>query len=307
MTAPSIAATGEARYGTLARIAADPGARALVRSPVFWAVLVLKVAAGSVLASAYLRDLFAPFVDYFVESGFANPWEHFAGLGQTRQFPYPPVMLDALAVPRLLFGPHLLAYRLPLIAADVGVALLLASWFPQRVRLVLLTYWCSPLVFYIQYWHGQLDLLPTALLMVSFYFLRRRRELAFAAVLGLALATKSHLWVAVPFLAVYLNKQFGGRAALGALGLAALIALAAQMPYLASPAYRQMVYGSDEQLRVLALRIPLGRDGPDLLLAPLALALLWLRFAGYPKVDWDLWMGYLVFVFGVIADRARSV
>ena len=53
---------------------------------------------------------------------------------------------------------------------DLTIAVLLAVWFPQRVRIVLLAYWCSPLVFYVVYWHGQLDLLPTALLMVSFYF-----------------------------------------------------------------------------------------------------------------------------------------
>ncbi|MFO0810372.1 MAG: hypothetical protein U0746_17245 [Gemmataceae bacterium] len=299
MTGAAAAATDEHTYGSLTRVATDPGVRALVRSPLFWAVFVLKLIAGSVLASSYLRDLFAPFVDYFVESGFANPWDHFAALGQWRQFPYPPVMLDALAVPRALFGPHLFAYRLPLITADIAIALLLASWFPQRVRVVLLAYWCSPLVFYIQYWHGQLDLLPTALLFESFYFLRRRRELPFAALLGLALATKAHLWVAVPFLAVYLHKTAGWRAALGALVLATLIALAAQLPYLPSEAYRRMVYGSEEQLRVLALRIPLGRDGPDLLLAPVALALLWLRFASYPKVNWDLLMAYLGLVFGV--------
>jgi Gpi18-like mannosyltransferase len=96
---------------------------------------------------------------------------------------------------------HLLVMRLPLLACDVVLAALLASWFPRRRRLVLLVYWCSPLAFYITYWHGQLDVIPTALLLLSLFLLRHKQDLEAAAVLGLGLGCKTHLLVAVPFLA----------------------------------------------------------------------------------------------------------
>jgi hypothetical protein len=34
----------------------------------------IKIVLGSILASHYLRDLFTPFVNYFIESRGANPW-----------------------------------------------------------------------------------------------------------------------------------------------------------------------------------------------------------------------------------------
>jgi len=63
-----------------ARLRASPAVRAFFGNPLFWGALVLKVALGSMLASHFLRDLFVPFLNYFVESGFANPWDHFAAL-----------------------------------------------------------------------------------------------------------------------------------------------------------------------------------------------------------------------------------
>lgn len=305
------AALRRPRFAALRRFANHPGVHALFSSRTFWVVFGVKLIAGTFLASSYLRELFAPFVNYYVESGFQDPWTHFAGLGKMRQFPYPPAMLGLLAAPRWLFGwalsagvetvtpAHLFVLRLPLVVADVAVAVLLAVWFPQRLRSVIFAYWCSPLIFYTQYWHGQLDLLPTALLMISLYFLRRRNYFAFAAVLGVALATKSHLWVAVPFLSIYLYRQIGLRRTASVIGVQLAVCFAILAPYLANPAFRQMVFGSEEQLRILALRIPLGGDGPALLLAPLALALLCLRFEQYSKANWDLLMAYLGIVFCV--------
>src|SRR5262249_8788961 len=62
----------------------------LFAHPLFIAVLLLKLAASALFASSVLRVWFAPFVDYFVRSGFANPWGHFLGLQQPKAFPYPP-------------------------------------------------------------------------------------------------------------------------------------------------------------------------------------------------------------------------
>ena len=114
---PPAAASPEARpirSGLLPRVrvilpglATDPAVRAFFRSPWFWAGLGVRLFLGSTLASYFLRDLFVPFVNYFVESGFADPWAHFAALGRLNSFPYPPIMLYLMAVPRWLFGPFL--------------------------------------------------------------------------------------------------------------------------------------------------------------------------------------------------------
>src|SRR5262245_45518860 len=290
-------------------------ARALLGSRRFWAVLGLNLVAGALLASSYPRDLFIPFLNYFVESGFQNPWQHFAAI-ETRSFPYPPVMLYLLAGPRWLAGPllpagvdtvtwgHLLLLRLPLLACDAAIAVLLAVWFPHRVRRVLWLYWCSPLAFYILYWHGQLDVVPTALLLVSFHFLKRREHGAFAVTLGTALACKTHLFVALPFLALYLGKQDGWRKALVICGAAVAVFLFWLAPYLPDAAFRQMVFGTTETGRAVRFLVPLGDQGLALVLAPLALLVLAFRFEAYPKHNWDLLMLYLGIAFCVFITLA---
>ncbi len=288
---------------------ADPAVKGLLQSKLFWYALPLKLVLGSLLASHYLRDLFIPFVNYFVESGGANPWAHFAALGETDKFPYPPIMLYVLAAPRWVISTllpggvdtispgHLLVMRIPLLAADLGILVILVRWFPNRVRRVLVFYWWSPLVFYISYWHGQLDVIPTALFLGSLYLLRERRYVLAMVALGLALATKSHLLVAVPFLLIYLNQERGLReAAQGALTTAGVYLLAVA-PFLSDPGFRQIVYGSEEQNRFFAFALSMGSLGLSVLLAPGAILLLWFRFVAYSKRNWDLLMLFLGIVF----------
>ena len=292
-----------------------PAWRPLLASPWFWAVLALKLVLGTLVASHYPRDLFIPFVNRFVESGFADPWRHFAGLGRWNAFPYPPLMLVLLAVPRWLFSPllapgtdtvtfgHLLVLRLPMLAADLGITAVLLSWFPQRERRVLAYYWCSPIVFYVCYWHGQLDILPTALFLAALHLLRSQRNIAGLLVFGLGLATKLHLLVALPFVLVYLSQRRRPLAVAQLAAVPLLVYAATVLPF-ASSAFARMVYGTAEQQRVFAFQLPVGAQGLAVLLAPLAVIVLWLRFAAYRVRNWDLFILYLGLLFGVFVVLA---
>jgi len=289
--------------------------RRLAGSRLFWGVLVLKLVLGTFVGSHYLRELFAPFLSYTAESWFADPWAWFAERGHAAQFPYPPVMLYVMVLPRLLLGPlldpgvwtvtplHLLVTRLPLLASDLALTLVLAAWFPHRFRAILVGLWASPLLIYVTYWHGQLDLVPTALLFVGLHFLRRERFVPAAVLFGLMLATKSHLFLAVPFLVIYAWRRYGRARALGlAAGLAAVY-VAALMPYATRAGFRAMVFGSEEQLRVFSFALPL--DASQLVyLAPFALAVLGLRFLSYARINWDLLMVFLGLGFSVFLTLA---
>ncbi|MCP3960825.1 MAG: hypothetical protein GY719_23520 [bacterium] len=293
-----------------------PTVSALVHSKAFWAGVIFKLVLGSLLASTYLRDLFIPFVNYFAESGFANPWQHFEALGRLKSFPYPPVMLYVMALPRWLLGwlvpagvdavtpLHLLLMRLPLLVCDVLIAGVLVSWLPNRLRHILLFYWWSPLAIYIIYWHGQLDVVPTALLMLSLYALRTERRVVAMIVFGLALAAKSHLLVALPFYYLYLRHQTDGNRALRWTALSLATYALAIFPYVLDPAFRQMVFLSPEQSRLWAFQLPVAFGGPAIVLAPLAILLLWFRFDMYQKQNWDLFITYLGISFCVLVTLA---
>jgi uridine kinase len=284
--------------------------RTLRRYRLFWAVGAFKVVLGALVASTFLRDLFIPFVNYFVESHFHDPWAHFAQLGRLRAFPYPPVMLYIMSIPRLIFSPflasgtdvvtwkHLLVARLPLIACDILIALVLIRWLPGRADRIVKYYWCSPIAIYVIYWHGQLDVVPTALLLLSLYLIRTNKHYAGMCVFGLALASKTHLLIAIPFLLTYLYQEWGGRKTARATLLAFSVYLLATMPYLWRPGFGQMVFATQEQARLFALQISFG-PGMWLLIAPWAIVLLWFRFLGYRHRNWDLLMLYLGILFSV--------
>ena len=302
---------GSTRLPALDRMAgSNLSVRALFQSKLFWVVLGLKVTMSAMLASHYMRDLFVPFLNYFVESHFANPWQHFVQLGRSNSFPYPPVMLFVLAIPRVLFGwllprgtdtvtwAHLLVMRIPLLASDIGIAALLAAWFPGRHKRILTYWWCSPLTIYVLYWHGQLDIIPTALFLCALQLIRTERTNAAMVVLGLSLAAKTHLFIALPFLFVYLLQELGFKKTLRS-GLIVVFTYAlVVVPFLFSPAFVLSVFGTQEQARLFELRIAIG---PQMwfMVAPGVILVLWYRFMAYRYRNWDLLMLYLGILFSI--------
>lgn len=278
--------------------------RALRESRIFWAGLVAKVLAAALFGSHFATRWFAPFLYSFVHGHFADPWTPFFARGEALAFPYGPGMLGLLSLswlpalfvsfdPASHFG--LLLLRLPLLVADLTVLLFLMRWLRVHARDALVVYWLSPIVFYSTYVHGQLDLIPTALLCASLYLVFTRRLQIGALIFGLALATKSHLFIAVPFVVVFLYRQrrpylrFAAQALLTA---AALYAIPAS-----SPAFREMVFGSTEAKKLWAVTLPYGVPGVSLYIAPAALAVSLLRFASYRKVNRELLLMFLGAVY----------
>ena len=284
------------------------------RSPWFWGVLAAKLVASALFGSYYVRELFVPFVTHFIDSGFANPWEHFAAQGKLDAFPYSGLMLGLLSAPQAfvsIFVPglvhaseplRLLLVRLPMLIADLAILAVLARWFETKRTRLLLVYWCSPILFYISYVHGQIDAIPSAFLFLCLFFVFRRRPLVAGLLLGLGLGTKLHLLVAVPFVAVALwRSASAARPRQLALFLAGVVVpvVATVAPLLPSEGYRQLVLGTSETARLFALTLPIAAP-LVLYVAPAALLLLFLRFAAAGRVNRDLAVSYLAVVFGVL-------
>ncbi len=276
--------------------------RLLRESQLFWVGVVLKLACALLFGSHFATRWFSPFVYEFVHGHFANPWETFLARGEPMAFPYGPGMLFLLSIPYLpaavvSFDPSghvgLLLLRLPLFAADLVVCVLLMRWARMHAKDVVVAYWLSPIVLYSTYIHGQLDLLPTALLCVALFLMFTRRRVAAAIVFGLALATKGHLVIALPFAMVYLLRQRQPLAWFKFAITAAITAAAFYALPLGSPAFRQMVLGSVEAKKMWAVAIPYGLPGLSLYLAPAAVAVAFLRFFSYRKVNRELTMMFI--------------
>lgn len=276
--------------------------RELAGSRLFWVGTAVKLLCAMLFGSHYATRWFAPFLHEFVTNG-TNPWEVFLARGEPMAFPYGPAMLLALApvwivakVAPIAPAGHLglLLLRLPLFAADLTLCLLLKRWLRFRAVNVITAYWLSPIVLYATYVHGQLDLLPTALLCVALYLVFTRRSMVAAIVFGVALATKGHLVIALPFTVVYLLRQRHPRYAW--VSFAAIVTLVCAALYaipLGSPAFRTMVLGSAESRKIWAVGIPYGLPGLMLYAAPAALILAFFRFFSYRKINRELAIMFL--------------
>lgn len=284
--------------------------RELASTRAFWIGLAIKTVAAFLFGSHFVTRWFGPFVAEFVATG-NNPWEVFLARGEPQAFPYGPAMLLQLAagwVPGRILGidptSHLglLLMRLPLLAADFTICVLLKRWLKLRARDIVLTYWLSPIVLYATYIHGQLDLLPTALLCLALYLMFARKVLLAAVVFGAALATKGHLLIALPFAIVYLVRQRQlGFAWLRFAAVAFVTAGALYAIPLTSPAFRAMVLGGAEARKLWSVGIPYG-SGLSLYIAPAALSLAFLRFFSYRKINRELTIMFLgVLYMGVVA------
>ena len=278
-----------------------------LRSSLFWLGLAVKLILSCFFASHFLRDLFAPFINYFVSSGFQNPYSEYTNVGLEEHFPYPTIMLYIMSVPRVLFAPflgegvgffHLLIYRLPLLFFDFVILVILLRWLKTKHQQVLWLYWLSPLVLYINYFHGQLDIIPIGLLMVALYFLFKQQWFWAMAFFALSCATKTNMIIALPFILIYGAKN---KLSIKYLIFYSLlffsICTVVQMPFLFNVFYQKMVFQNSVQIKVFDAYLSLGNY--QLYFIVTAYIVLLFRAATFVKINRNLLLLFLAFSFGV--------
>jgi len=239
----------------------------LGKSRLFWCGVVLKVFLAVFFASDYLRLQFAPFADYFIQSGFKDPYLYFHDYGLGMDFPYPPLMLFLFSLPRFILSPFTgvnpavfgmlesFIYRIPLFVADLVILFVLMRWLKSRIRQVLIWYWLSPVLIYINYFHGQLDVIPIALLFVSLYLLFKNKWLLACTLLAASVGCKTNIVVVLPFYLLYQFRQSreGIKQPIVSLLVFFFVVFLVNLPFLNSPAFLKMVYNNPVQNQVFDL------------------------------------------------------
>ena len=133
---------------------------------------------GFFFASDFLTNLFYPFIDHFINNGPSSAYESFYFSGKENSFPYPVLMLYITGFFKFFFSnDNILSpgdlglIRIPILLADFAILLVLCRWLKKHQLKVIFFYWLNPILFYINYLHGQLDIIPTAFLIISLYFI----------------------------------------------------------------------------------------------------------------------------------------
>ena len=186
-------------------------------------------------------------------------------------------MLYILAVPNILLGwlePfssfNLLLYSLPLLAADVTIFFILMSWLGNtNIKKLLLLYWFSPVLIYISFIHGQLDVIPISILFISLFFLFKRMIFWSAVFLGLAAATKTMVVLVFPFMLLFLLSKGSKVKVLLGFGLVSLLSfIVPNIPFIFSNSFFEMVFQNREQVKLFESSLLIG--GYSFYLAPAA-------------------------------------
>lgn len=163
--------------------------------------------------SELFNKMFIPFSNYALENGLKNAYQNFYLDGNYEIFPYSKVMFYIFALPKLLLKNLIIedyeyvAYKLPLLFSDIFIFFILNSWLKDNSRKIILFYWCSPILMYINYIHSQLDVIPISILFLSLYFLFKKKWGFSFLALGLAMSAKMNVIVVLPFYLIYLNSK----------------------------------------------------------------------------------------------------
>lgn len=275
-------------------------------SGLFIVGVLLKLTAAASFTSVYTNNFFRPFLEYFISSGFDNPYQQFAS-SSVEVFPYPVLMLLILSIPKLLFGwigaslsVSILLIKIPLLFADIAIFYVLKSWLNHKNTLkLILLYWFSPVLIYISYIHGQLDAIPIALLFISLYFLFRSKLNYSAIFLACAMATKTVIIATLPMLLIFLfSQRLPSINILRFIALVIAVFILINSPYILSESFLSMVFNNQQQSKLLLSSINFG--GPSIYLLPLAYSAVLLKGISLHTLNKDIFVMFLGFCFALL-------
>ncbi len=184
----------------------------LFKNPLFLTGFLIKFIFLPFFASSYLTDLFIPFIDSAIQNPFVNPWN----LNPPHFFPYGSFLFFILYLPKLItyyvFGNFALGtsalsifiMKLPLLLADIFILNIFLKLLPYRKDSLLKIYWLNPIIFYVCYYYGQLDIIAMSLCIGSLYWIVREKDLKSALAMSAAVLSKFHIVSIIPFIIAYL-------------------------------------------------------------------------------------------------------
>ena len=184
---------------------------------------IIKLFAMGLFSSDYQDKMFIPFITQFLNGIGTKDWnvyEYYYVHKLIPSFPYPPFMLFIESI----FGSLLsvisikyifiknLIFKMPILLFDLLGMYFLINLFPEKRKYVGVLYYASPIVFFACYMHGQLDVIPTTLLLGSFYFLLKKKRYHYQIsilFLSASLLTKLHILAVLPIIFIYLIRCGG--------------------------------------------------------------------------------------------------
>lgn len=267
-------------------------------------VIVVKLILMGSCSSDYEELMFVPFVKTFILGH--NPYEYYYRNGLISSFPYPPLMLliesiygfISVKISSIFFSR--LLFKVPLLFFDLVGLHYLGKICNSRKKYLLILYFCSPIVLFSTYMHGQLDIIPTVLLIMSLFYLTRNISTfdvhLSALFLGLSLATKLHILATVPIVLLYLYKKTGIKDTL-IFAIETLAVLSAFIvPFLSEGFINTVIFNKEQSL---LMNLVLDYGTAHLLIAIVVIMLIYLKAFQITHINKELLLSFTGVMFSV--------
>jgi uridine kinase len=234
--------------------------------PLFALGLLIRLALIVSLSPLAVVDFYAPFLNASITRLTYDPWSNWlADGGIFSAFPYGYAMwlafLPLTVTSNFLGLSSPLAYVLTLLACDLMLLLILQRMLPGRVRLLLATYWLSPIVILATYGLGLNDLVPVMFLTLSILFTRNHRLGLAGVICAAAISAKLSMVVALPFFMIYLYNNRAMRQHMAEFVKGFSIAGAVLfVPFVFSPSGVDMLLRNPEISKVYVLALNFGSN-----------------------------------------------
>jgi uridine kinase len=258
--------------------------------------------------SPVMSSYFYPFLSFFVESGFSNPYTFFLESDNKEAFPYPAGMLFLLAIPQIISSFFDLnqafaigVLKIPLLLADLGILLIVSQWVLNKKHIIyfLILYWLSPVTIFISYIHGQLDVIPIFFLIVSLNLLFKKKYLGSAALIGFSLATKTMILILIPLLFSYLLVQKFRYRQIFLFGLTLLSAfMVINLPFFFQPGLFEVVFQNSEQGKLFSTFLKV--DDLEIFIIPFIYLIVFVISLNIFSYSRDLFLMFIGFAFATV-------
>lgn len=266
----------------------------------FWVGLALRLSLILCAEPVYATIYFAPFIDNSLFT--LTPWSSWlqAG-GSIEAFPYGYAMWIALlplaSVMAFFNLPVIYGYLATLLITDLCLLLSLRAIVPNRPKLLLIAYWCSPVVILATYGMGLNDIIPAFLLMSSILLLKANKIILAGILLATAFSAKISMVVAAPLILIYLNSNNMLRPSIVQFFTSLIITTTLLfLPFLASQDASNMLFGNPQFEKVLSLAIDIG-DGFKVYVVPLGYLLILYAIWRIQRLNYELLMATLALTF----------
>ena len=236
----------------------------LAFNPIFLIGLALRLILIVSITPFAVEAWYVPFLSFESTIFTLDPWTSWLDAGGSiAAFPYGYVMWLAFSpiifISKLIGLPLHYGYELTLIIADLCLLFILNKLLPNRQRLLLLSYWLSPIIIFACYGLGYNDVIPALLLTLSIFFIKRIKLKLAGVIFAAAISAKLSMVIALPFFVIYLYNHKALRQRLSIFFLSFCISsLIFGVPILFSGAGLEMILGSPEMDKIYSLAINMG-------------------------------------------------